>query len=131
MVCLCAARDFTPSDGHPVLSLSWSPTGDAFLVVMSSAQPRIYDRWVCWACRLQFAMHEGATGHYHFQAYLLQGAGTSTARGDMLMPGRHPAPALLHLRLVVTEACMGGSLHQGSVWLHLQCSTAKSGVQWW
>lgn len=44
-VCLCAARDFTPSDGHPVLSLSWSPTGDAFLVVMSSAQPRIYDRW--------------------------------------------------------------------------------------
>lgn len=37
-------RDFTPSDGHPVLSLSWSPTGDAFLVVMSSAQPRIYDR---------------------------------------------------------------------------------------
>lgn len=51
-LCLCHAallapvdRELTPSDGHPVLSLSWSPTGDAFLVVLSSAQPRIYDRW--------------------------------------------------------------------------------------
>jgi hypothetical protein len=37
-------RELTPSDGHPVLALSWSPTGDAFLAVLSSAQPRIYDR---------------------------------------------------------------------------------------
>jgi hypothetical protein len=43
-VCCVLCRDFTPSDGHPVLALSWSPTGDAFLVVLSSAQPRIYDR---------------------------------------------------------------------------------------
>jgi WD40 repeat protein len=37
-------REITPSDGHPVLSVSWSPTGDAFLCVTGSAQPRFYDR---------------------------------------------------------------------------------------
>ncbi|KAF6259467.1 WD40 repeat-like protein [Scenedesmus sp. NREL 46B-D3] len=37
-------REFTPSDGHPVLAVSWSPTGDAFLCVTGSAQPRFYDR---------------------------------------------------------------------------------------
>lgn len=37
-------REFTPSDGHPVLAVSWSPSGDAFLCVTGSAQPRVYDR---------------------------------------------------------------------------------------
>lgn len=37
-------REITPSDGHPVLALSWSPSGDAFLCVTGSAQPRFYDR---------------------------------------------------------------------------------------
>jgi hypothetical protein len=42
----CVRRELTPSDGHPVVALSWSPSGDAFLAVMSSAQPRVYDRRV-------------------------------------------------------------------------------------
>ncbi|GIM09200.1 hypothetical protein Vretimale_13055 [Volvox reticuliferus] len=37
-------RDLEPSDGHPVLSVSWSPSGDAFLVVTGAAQAKIYDR---------------------------------------------------------------------------------------
>ncbi|KAG2425173.1 hypothetical protein HXX76_013927 [Chlamydomonas incerta] len=37
-------RDIEPSEGHPVLSVSWSPSGDAFLVVTGSAQAKIYDR---------------------------------------------------------------------------------------
>jgi len=37
-------KTIEPSEGHPVLSLSWSPTGDAFLVVTGSAQPKIYTR---------------------------------------------------------------------------------------
>ncbi|GIL65412.1 hypothetical protein Vafri_19165 [Volvox africanus] len=37
-------RDLEPSDGHPVLSTSWSPSGDAFLVVTGAAQAKIYDR---------------------------------------------------------------------------------------
>ncbi len=36
--CLVCCRDAEPSDGHPVLSVSWSPSGDAFLVVTGSAQ---------------------------------------------------------------------------------------------
>ncbi|KXZ47241.1 hypothetical protein GPECTOR_37g247 [Gonium pectorale] len=41
---IVARRDFEPSEGHPVLSVSWSPSGDAFLVVTGSAQAKIYDR---------------------------------------------------------------------------------------
>lgn len=37
-------RSMEPSDGHPVVSLSWSPTGDAFFVVTGSPQPKVYDR---------------------------------------------------------------------------------------
>lgn len=37
-------RTFEPCEGHPVVSLSWSPTGDAFLVVTGSSQPKIYTR---------------------------------------------------------------------------------------
>lgn len=37
-------KSFEPCEGHPVLGLSWSPTGDAFLVVTGSAQPKIYTR---------------------------------------------------------------------------------------
>ena len=33
-----------PSEGHPILSLSWSPSSDAFMVVTASAQPKVYDR---------------------------------------------------------------------------------------
>lgn len=39
-----AFRTIEPSEGHPVLSLSWSPTGDGFLVVTGSAQPKIFNR---------------------------------------------------------------------------------------
>jgi WD40 repeat protein len=39
-----SCREITPSDGHPVLAVSWSPSGDAFLCVTGSAQPRFYDR---------------------------------------------------------------------------------------
>jgi WD40 repeat protein len=31
-------------DGHPVLAISHSPSGDRFLVATSSAQPKVYDR---------------------------------------------------------------------------------------
>lgn len=44
---LCCAlwhRDLEPSEGHPVLSLSFSPSGDAVLVVTGAAQAKIYDR---------------------------------------------------------------------------------------
>ena len=37
-------RSFEPTEGHPVVALSWSPTGDAFLVVTGSPQPKVYDR---------------------------------------------------------------------------------------
>jgi hypothetical protein len=37
-------RTIEPCEGHPVVSLSWSPTGDAFLVVTGSSQPKIYTR---------------------------------------------------------------------------------------
>ena len=33
-------REITPSDGYPVHALSWSPSGDRFLVVTGGAQPR-------------------------------------------------------------------------------------------
>lgn len=39
-----AFKTIEPSEGHPVLALSWSPTGDAFLAVTGSAQPKIYTR---------------------------------------------------------------------------------------
>jgi WD repeat-containing protein 70 len=39
-----AFRSITPSDGHPIMALSWSPTSDAFLAVTGSSQPKIYDR---------------------------------------------------------------------------------------
>lgn len=37
-------RSLEPSEGHPVVALSWSPTGDAFLAVTGSPQPKVYDR---------------------------------------------------------------------------------------
>ncbi|KIY94244.1 putative Gastrulation defective protein 1 like protein [Monoraphidium neglectum] len=37
-------REVTPHDGHPVYSVSWSPTGDSFLAVTGAAQAKIYDR---------------------------------------------------------------------------------------
>ena len=37
-------REITPSDGYPVHALSWSPSGDRFLVVTGGTQPKIYDR---------------------------------------------------------------------------------------
>lgn len=37
-------RELTPSDGHPVLAVSWSPSGELFLVVTGSATPMVYDR---------------------------------------------------------------------------------------
>lgn len=39
-----AFKTVEPSEGHPVLALSWSPTGDAFLAVTGSSQPKIYNR---------------------------------------------------------------------------------------
>ena len=41
---LRAFREITPNDGYPVHALSWSPSGDQFLVVTGSPQPKIYDR---------------------------------------------------------------------------------------
>lgn len=37
-------RSFEPTEGHPIVALSWSPSGDAFLVVTGSPSPKIYDR---------------------------------------------------------------------------------------
>lgn len=37
-------RSFEPTEGHPVVALSWSPSGDAFLVVTGSPSPKVYDR---------------------------------------------------------------------------------------
>lgn len=37
-------RTIEPCEGHPVVSLSWSPTGDAFLAVTGSPQPKIFTR---------------------------------------------------------------------------------------
>lgn len=71
-------------------------------------------------------MHEGATRHYHLQAYLLPGAGTSGARGNLPLSVRHPAPALLHLRPVVTKSCTGGRLqHSLRLRLEMQCSAVQ------
>lgn len=37
-------REFEPAEGHPLLALSWSPTGEALLVVTGASQAKIYDR---------------------------------------------------------------------------------------
>eukprot|EP00227_Mantoniella_beaufortii_P014791 CAMPEP_0197584682 /NCGR_PEP_ID=MMETSP1326-20131121/7216_1 /TAXON_ID=1155430 /ORGANISM="Genus nov. species nov., Strain RCC2288" /LENGTH=710 /DNA_ID=CAMNT_0043149089 /DNA_START=43 /DNA_END=2175 /DNA_ORIENTATION=+ len=37
-------REIVPNDGYPVHALSWSPSGDQFLVVTGYPQPKIYDR---------------------------------------------------------------------------------------
>ena len=37
-------REITPCDGYPVHALSWSPSGDRFLVVTGGAQPKVFDR---------------------------------------------------------------------------------------
>uniref|UniRef100_A0A061QZ94 Wd repeat-containing protein 70-like n=1 Tax=Tetraselmis sp. GSL018 TaxID=582737 RepID=A0A061QZ94_9CHLO len=37
-------RKLEPSEGHPVLAVSFSPSGEAFLVVTGSACPKVYDR---------------------------------------------------------------------------------------
>eukprot|EP00873_Tetraselmis_striata_P012673 jgi/Tetstr1/432937/TSEL_022277.t1 len=37
-------RKLEPSEGHPVLALSFSPSGEALLVVTGSACPKVYDR---------------------------------------------------------------------------------------
>ncbi len=48
--CVCP-RELEPQEGHPIHALSWSPTGDAFLVVTGSAQAKVYDRWAPGACK--------------------------------------------------------------------------------
>lgn len=35
---LCVRRELEPQEGHPVLSVSWSPSGDAFMVVTGSSK---------------------------------------------------------------------------------------------
>lgn len=37
-------KSFEPTEGHPIVALSWSPSGEGFLVVTGSPQPKIYDR---------------------------------------------------------------------------------------
>jgi WD40 repeat protein len=37
-------RSFEPTEGHPIVALSWSPSGDAFLVVTGSPSSKVYDR---------------------------------------------------------------------------------------
>eukprot|EP00192_Tetraselmis_astigmatica_P008785 CAMPEP_0117652634 /NCGR_PEP_ID=MMETSP0804-20121206/2736_1 /TAXON_ID=1074897 /ORGANISM="Tetraselmis astigmatica, Strain CCMP880" /LENGTH=689 /DNA_ID=CAMNT_0005458703 /DNA_START=115 /DNA_END=2184 /DNA_ORIENTATION=- len=37
-------RKIEPSEGHPVLALSFSPSGESFLAVTGSACPKVYDR---------------------------------------------------------------------------------------
>lgn len=37
-------RKFEPSEGHAVMSVQWSRTGDRFLVCPGSAKAKIYDR---------------------------------------------------------------------------------------
>ncbi|CAD7699667.1 unnamed protein product [Ostreobium quekettii] len=37
-------RHLEPSEGHPVMALSFSPSGDSFLVVTGAATAKIYDR---------------------------------------------------------------------------------------
>ncbi|KFM25767.1 WD repeat-containing protein 70 [Auxenochlorella protothecoides] len=37
-------RSFEVDEGHPIVSLSWSPSGDAFLAVTGSPQPKVYNR---------------------------------------------------------------------------------------
>ncbi|GMH67279.1 hypothetical protein TL16_g04639 [Triparma laevis f. inornata] len=39
-----AFRDVTADDGNPVISLSYSPSGDKFICASSSAQPKIFSR---------------------------------------------------------------------------------------
>ena len=39
-----AFREIEPDDGHVVVALSHSPSGDRFLCCTGSAQPKIYDR---------------------------------------------------------------------------------------
>ncbi|KAF5835856.1 WD40-repeat-containing domain protein [Dunaliella salina] len=39
-----AFRELEPQEGHPVLSVSWSPSGDQFMVVTGSPRAKIYDR---------------------------------------------------------------------------------------
>jgi WD repeat-containing protein 70 len=37
-------RSFEPTEGHPIVALSWSPSGDAIFVVTGSPSPKVYDR---------------------------------------------------------------------------------------
>lgn len=37
-------REIEPDEGHPVVALSYSPTGDRFLCCTGSAQPKIFER---------------------------------------------------------------------------------------
>jgi len=37
-------RDFVADEGHPIIALSYSPSGSHLLAVTASAQPRIFDR---------------------------------------------------------------------------------------
>jgi hypothetical protein len=39
-----AFREFEATEGHPIRSLSWSPTGDQFLVVSGSSRAKVYNR---------------------------------------------------------------------------------------
>ncbi|KAK2079304.1 hypothetical protein QBZ16_002995 [Prototheca wickerhamii] len=37
-------RTLEVEEGHPIVALSWSPSGEAFLAVTGSPQPKVYDR---------------------------------------------------------------------------------------
>jgi WD40 repeat protein len=37
-------RSFEVTEGHPVVAVSWSPTGESFMVVTSYSQPKLYNR---------------------------------------------------------------------------------------
>ena len=37
-------KEFVVDEGHPVVSISYSPTGSNFLVATASAQPKVFDR---------------------------------------------------------------------------------------
>jgi hypothetical protein len=37
-------RHFCPQEGHAIMSMAWSKTGDRFLVCPGSAIARVYDR---------------------------------------------------------------------------------------
>eukprot|EP00983_Pelagomonas_calceolata_P096238 1158105-Pelagomonas_calceolata.AAC.6 len=58
--CRPACRELEPQEGHPVLSVSWSPSGDQFMVVTGSPRSAV---GLCRAQALLPACHMDA---FHF-----------------------------------------------------------------